>query len=87
MFPIAIYDLLLKIGGHGNAGGNDVAFGYFAIFVAAVCAGLPFAALYWPIENSFVRRRFPNNVRAGRMLASFFFFLIVWLAFPLKEAL
>jgi hypothetical protein len=87
LFPIAINDLLLKIAGHANAGGNEVAFGYFAVFVAAVCAELIFAALYWPIENSFVRRRFPNNLRAGRMLASFLFFLIVWLSFPLKEAL
>jgi hypothetical protein len=87
LFPIAINDLHLKIAAHVNAGGNEVAFGYFAVFVAAVCAGLLFATLYWPIENSFVRRKFPNNVRARQMLASFFFFLIVWLAFLLEEAL
>jgi hypothetical protein len=87
LFPIAIYDLLLKISGHDSTGANEVAFGYFAVFVAAACAGLLFAALCWPIENWFVRRRFPKNVRAGRILASFCFFLIVWLAFPLKETL
>jgi hypothetical protein len=87
LFPIAIYHLLLKISGHDSTGGNEVALGYFAVFVAATCAGLLFAALYWPIENWFVRRRFPNNVRAGRILASFCFFLITWLAFPVKEAL
>jgi len=87
LFPITIYDLLLKVSGHSNPGDSEVALGYLAVFVAAICAGLLFAAFYWPIENSLVRRRFPNNVRAGRILASFFFFLIVWLAFPLKEAL
>jgi hypothetical protein len=87
LFPIEIYDLLLKVSRQESTPGNEVAFGYFAVFVAATCAGLLFAALYWPIENWFVRRKFPNNVRAVRILASFCFFLIVWLAFPLKETL
>ena len=87
LFPLAITDLLLKMTGRSSSGNDDFVLAYFSVLVAAICAGLLFAALYWPIENSLVRRRLPNRVRAGRILAAFFFFLIIWLAFPLKEAL
>jgi hypothetical protein len=87
LFPVLITDFLMRISGRNSAGNGEVALGYFSVLVAAICAGLLFAALYWPIENWLVRNRFPNSVRAGRMMASFLFFLIIWLAFPLKEAL
>lgn len=87
LFPILIADLLLKIGGHSRSGNDQFALNYFAVFLAAICAGLLFAAVYWPLENWLVRRRFPNRVGVGRMTAAFLFLLIVWLAFPLKEAL
>jgi predicted PurR-regulated permease PerM len=61
--------------------------GYIAVFLSAGCAGLIFALLYWPLETWLMRQRFPKRVLAGRMIAAFLFFLVVWLAFPLKEAL
>lgn len=85
-FPIMIADLLSKISGR-TAGAGGPRLDYLAVLVAAILSGVLFAALYWPIEYWFVLPKFPGRVRAGRMLAAFFFFLIVWLAFPLKEAL
>jgi hypothetical protein len=86
LIPIMIADLLSKISGR-SAGGGGSGLGYFAVLVAAILSGLLFATLYWPIENWFVRARFPSKVRAGRMVAAFLFFLMVWLTFPLKAAL
>jgi hypothetical protein len=80
-----IADLLSKVS--GGAWGGSYRLDYFAVLVAAIMSGLLFAAFYWPIENWFVLSKFPEKVRAGRMLAAFLFFLVVWLAFPLKEAL
>jgi hypothetical protein len=86
LFPILISDLLVKISGHGTGNGK-LASGYFAVCIAAILAGLFFSALYWPVENWLVLRRFPNRVQIGRMLAALAFFLFVWLALPLHEAL
>jgi hypothetical protein len=87
LVPIMISDLLLKLSGRTSAGNSKFAMGYVAVCIAAICAGLLFSALYWPIENWLIRRRFPNGVQVGRMIAALLFFLLVWLAFPLNEAL
>jgi hypothetical protein len=87
LLPIVISDALLRVSGQRSAGRGEAVLGVLAITIAAVLAGLLFALLYWPIENRLIRPRYPNGVRAGRMIAGFLFFLVVWLAFPISEAL
>ena len=87
LLPICVTNALLRISGHRNDIDGGVALGYFAVFVSAICVGLVFGLLYFPIEHYFIRRRLPKRVLACRMIAAFLFFLLVWLAFPLKETL
>ena len=76
-------DALVRI----TRGAGERGLGYVAVGLAAIVAGILFAALYWPIESGLVRRKFPNRVWAARLVAGFLFFLLIWLAFPIKEAL
>lgn len=87
LLPIFLTDVLLRLTGGDPADNGGSTLTHVAVFISAICAGLLFAALYWPIEHFLVRKKFPNRIRAARIIAAFLFFLIVWLAFPLKEAL
>ena len=76
LFPILIADLLSKVRGRAPADPGS-GLGYFAVLVASFLSGVLFATMYWSIETCLVRAKFPNKVRAGRLVAAFFFFVVM----------